>query len=772
MLAMMWWFGALLTIFALSTTRVTNAQDVLAVSSFQTCTSVSYGDVQLSCDETESTVSVLVVRTATTLSPGGNVSGSPTSFEFQMASLPPRGGTAAGGDSNLRCITPDQNGQCGASQRVTVTVQAEPPVRRFRLREIPMLDVPFSYYFSLVDGDCSDLTCINRRLEKYKGDSDCSFQGTDSVQSQDSTNAVTPTAEQIQQWFTQTQRGAMGIQPGDPINCPTRFPNVTNYTTPNGLIVNPGSTVMRYNFRCKREDVKFYTAFYQLAPMCRVFRVEQSEVVGRVTVTLSNVTSGVLRSVVINTAQYETAGVTPEGDMLVRILNVQSPSDTLGETLSGVLIICGDSVPVGDSLEAQYEVPLIDMFPSSPTEPDPDVLVNPWNALSDDQVAYTYPTPQLINLVRNSALPAPNQFYFYLEPVDSLSVGEDCGQLGVLPDYYRYMTQQTQSNYFKDQKARFPYSKIRNLNALGTCVPEFGLSYRGLNVTTPCSAVAYFHTQNQGNVTQRMTRALGENRTTPRNLPRGFTMARQNVALKNDYMYMYTALDAQWEVSIALRASLLGVISTPYTGTIKRTEFTGCALQSGNPNKAGTLAGYVCSGVPEGSPTVASYVLYAECDPASGLIVRTPTQLATPPLGTGECTLITFTLIEQFAFTSTIPRYCTLYLGSSSTQVVFAPNNSLTLDSTTLLCSQSNPSNYSADNLLIDPADALTLSNATIVSRKNYTAPEVPDKSTAWYLWGFLSIALGVVALVVIGVLLFIWARIKMSQPAKMKVVD
>jgi hypothetical protein len=375
-------------------------------------------------------------------------------------------------------------------------------------------------------------------------------------------------------------------------------------------------------------------------------------------------------------------------------------------------------------------------------------------------------------LVRRSELPAPNQFYFYLEPVDALSVGEDCGMLGVLPDYYRYMSKQAQDDVFKDLNVKFPYANIRNLNILGTCVPEFGVSYRGINVTTPCSAVAFFHTQNQGTVAERMERSLTENRTAnapPKNLPRGFTAARQNVALKDDYMYMYQALDAQWEVSIALRASLLGVTSFPYTGSIDRTQFTGCALQSNNPNNAGTIAGYVCSGVPEGSPAVASYTLYAECDPSSGLLVRSPSQLPAVSLGAGECKLLLFTLVEQFASPLGAPRYCSLYLGSTG---VFSPNNSLTLDSTTLLCDKSSLSNYNTDNLLITPADALTLSNASIVSRKNYTAPEVPDKSTAWYLWGFLSIALGVFALVVLGGALFIWARAKMSEPAKMKVVE
>lgn len=759
--------------------QVVTAQDVLAVSSFQSCTAVSYGTTQLACSETENTVTVLVVRTRTTTTPDGG-GGDPTTFEFKVASLPPTRGTSTGSSSNLRCTQTDASNQCGASQRISVTVQAQPPVRRFRLREMPAYSLPFSYYFSLVDGGCSTKNCFNERSSKYPctsaNEKDCCiYQGSSKSQSQNELNKLVPTPELIQQWFANTRHGRNGLQPGDPIACPTRYPDDTPYTPPNGNVTNPGSTILEYNFLCNGKSVQFYAAFYQLGPMCRAFRVEQSEVVGRINVTATD-TEGKVRSVIINTAQYETAGVTPEGDMLVRVLNVQSATDTLSETLPGILVMCGDSVPAVGAPD-QLEVPLIDMFPKPPSEglqsPEADVLINPWSALPDEMVEYTYPTPPLINAVRGSELPAPNQFYFYLENEEALNVGTGCGQLGVSPDYYLQMTQQVQyDTYIKrvGSSPKFPYSKIRTLDILNTCVPEFGLSFRGRNVTTPCSAVSYFHNQNQGTVEQRKARALGEQ--SPRNLPRGFNVARQNVALQNNYMYIYQSLDAQWEVSIAMRAELLGVVSKPFTGTISTTQFTGCALQQGNANSAGTVAAYVCSGVPQDSLKTATYVVYAECDQASGLLVQTSTAL-TIPLSTGKCELITFNLLELFAPLDGTQRFCHVYLGAANAQPVFGPDNSLILDAASLLCEMSNlGSNFSLSNLLLDPADALTLSNATIVSRKNYTPPEPPETDTAWYVWGFLSLVIGLIALCILGCSLFFWARTKLSAPAKLKVVD
>jgi hypothetical protein len=759
---------------------VVYGQDVLAVSSLQTCRSVSFGTVQLACDDTTADTSVLVVRTKTTQSPAGG-GGSPTTFEFSVASLPPYGGTSAGSSSNVKCTPDPQYNQCGKTQRLSVSVFAEPPVRRFRMREMSLFQLPFTYYFSLVD-NCGTPECVQTRLANYPctgntGDC-CIYQGSSVSSSQQSSIKTTPTKEQILKWFNATKNGARGRQPGEPINCPTRYADIANYTAPNGQVVDPGTSAILYNFICKKgikkTNVQFYAAFYQLAPMCRVYQLEQGEVVGRVTVRVTQLDTGVVRDVIVNTAQYETAAVTSEGDMLVRILNVQSASDTLIQSLPGALVVCGDAVPV-DGNPDQLQVPPLDMFPRTPTD-DADVLVNPWLSLDDETVAYTCPTPQLINLVRGTDRPAANQFYFFLNSVEALGMGRKCGNLGISPDYYRVMTEQVQYSQYQDKigtDLKFSYANIRQLENLNTCVPEFGIGFRGrVNVTTPCNAVAYFHNQNNGSLAERKAKT---NTSLPfLHLPSGYSSVRPNIALKNEFMYMYAPIDAQWEVSIALQATLLGVISRPYSGTIDRTSYTGCTLETNNPTSAGKLVGHVCSGVPKDDPNRAAYVLYAQCNANSGVRVQAPSEQTTAQLAHGKCEIVMFNLIpDGFAPTNTVVQ-CQLYLGAPEAQpLAYGPNTSLTLDTVSLICDVSNlATKYDPRNLLVDPQDAWTLSNASIVALKTYIPPEPPEKSTTWYTWAGISVILGVFALLVIGLVLFIWVRTKIAAPPQVKVTD
>lgn len=777
----------LVVLFCMYSTTFTHAQDVLAVSSLQTCTSVSYGDVQLSCEDTQSTATVLVVRTngAQSTSKGGN----PAEFEFQMASLPPFGGTSASSDSNVRCTTPDPTtNQCGATQRVRVRITSEPPVRRFQLSEIPMFEVPFTYFFSLVDGSCSTRECMTARGLKYPCPSEndlskcCTYQGTSVSQSQTSSIKTAPTADLIAQWFETTKHGARGKEPGEPINCPTRYEDVTGYTAPNGQVVEPGSTALMYNFDCGGKLVQFYASFYQLAPMCRAYRLEQNEVVGRIEVQVEDVDSGVVRTVKVDTAQYETAGVTVEGDLLVRVLNVQSASDTLVQSLPGILLVCGDAVPVDVNNPDLVQVPPLDMFPAPAIPGEPvDVLKNPWLDLDPDEVRYTYPTPQMINKVRQRDTPAPNQFYFFLDFDQTLSVGRQCGQLGVPPDYYRFANNQNQFDLYAAQLNKPPitsYTQIKNLEFLHTCVPEFGLGYRNrLNIPTPCAAVAFFHNGNQGDVDARKLRYnSGDPLTKTAFLPAGSSVEFPNVAIHNDFLYMYSQLDAQWEVSIALRATLLGVISRPFSGTIDRTTFTSCGLENNNPKRVGVISGYVCSGVPRDSVQLATYVLYAECDAASGLFVASPTERFTKALASGKCELLSFDLKSNNVFVPAgAARRCLLYLGSTDAQlgVAFIPNGSLTLDSVQLFCGESNiPSTFTSKNLLINVSDGVTLSNGSVMSRKTYVPPDAPDVNTSWYIWGFLALVVGIGGVGIVAVILFCVARFKIGNSTKINVVD
>lgn len=773
-----------LSIFLTQSNRAVRAQDVLAVSSLQTYISVSYGDVQLAGEDTQATATVLVVRT-TGVRPSSS-GGNPSTFVFNVSSLPPNGGTNAQPNSNVQCTAPDPvTNQCGATQRVEVQITSEPPVRRFQLREIPMIEIPFAYYFSLVDGDCSTEDCYTQRKNTYRCQTSndcCEYQGTSVSQSQTSSIKTTPTAKLISQAFLDSRNGPQPRRPGQPIGCPTRYGNIDDYTAPNGNVTNPGSTALQYNFICGKKPVQFYAAFYQLAPMCRVYRLEQGEVVGRIYVTVRDIDSGVVRTVTVDTAQYETAGVTAEGDLLVRVLNVQSASDTLVQSLPGALLVCGNDVPIDEENPEVLQIPTLDMFPKpdNPTE-KVDILKNPWLELPLAERGYTYPTPQMINKVRKSDKPAPNQFYYFMNFDEALSIGKQkCGQLGITPDYYKFMTNEVQFSLYEaqvGQKVKVSYEKIRSLDEIHTCVPEFGLGYRNrLNITTPCAAVATFHNNNQGDYDQRkfkydtMTKEEQQ-----RHLIRGTSVVEPNVAINNDFLYLYDQLDAQWEVSIAMKATLLGVKSRPFSGSIDRTSYTSCVLEPDNPNRVGVLSAYVCSGVPQDFVQEATYVVYAECAPTSGLVVVVPVEKSTKSLPYGKCELISFDLRAGSTFTPEGSlKECSLYLGSSGAQTAsFVVGGSLTLDTVRVFCDNSNiPANYTSASLLKNTSDIYILSNASIVSRKEYAAPPPPETDTSWYIWGLIGLVSGIAGLMIIGLLLFIWACFKTNTPTKVNVVD
>lgn len=737
------------------------AQQVLAASAFQTCASVSFGNVQLNCSQTQSTATVLLVRTAYV--PTDDTA---STFQFNVASLPVTPGETQL-DTSTACTAPTPvSNLCGVSTPMEVRIQATRPVLRYRLQQRRNFQVPFAYWYTVVDADCQDTQCRQQRVSTFQV---CSFQGATSSKAYADAAKCAPTASLVEQEF----QGQIGrpFATGDHIHCDLT-PRVDSYLPPNGELVDPGTSALVYNFDCSRLDgsqktrVRMYGMFYQLGPMCNVYVPESPEVVGRITVTLRNTDTGAEEQVQVDTSNYETAASSSDGSVLVRVINQQSATDDTGQNIGGAILVCGDGEPAAGSLGTQI-VPPLEMFAAGA-----DVLQNPWLQFSEEQVGYTMPAAQLLQLTRPNPTTPPNLFWWWVDAVRALAMGRQCGELGVAPNYYEQgFLESTDFSYLRtfNSLTGYPYSRLLGVERIQTCVPGFGLDYRGLNFSTPCQAAAYFARMNNGSLEQRMQRLLVDQQNQRAYVPSMYSSVFPNVAFQGEDMYVYQPLDVQWEVSIAARGDFLGVIQQVVSGSIDRTIGTGCSLLPGQLGHAGTVSVRVCSGVPA-APAVAAYLAYAQCNAAGGIAVAPPVQLLTRALGVNECQLLVYQLVSTSALVVSQAQ-CTVFLSSSAATVSFVPNASIVLDQVQLQCVVADntlPGSNTTPPLLVD---GVTLGNGSVVPGATVTFTQ-PDGTTD------MVILISVIVLVIIGAVLIsafvaiCWVRVTRSKSAEVEFVQ
>lgn len=750
------------------------AQQVLAVSALQSCTSASFGNVQLNCSQTLHTVTILDVRTAYV--PSG---GSSSRFQFNLSALPASAGiTQVGTSTQCTQPTPTTN-LCGVSTPATITIEATKPVTRYRLRRATNFQIPFAYWYTLVDADCQDEACKAVRNSTYSG---CRFLGATSSKSYGDSINTAPTAQQIAEEFA--KRRNKEYTPGvDHMRCQRSGPNSTSYTSPNGIVVDPGTSAMVYTFECTRYEgknfagkpltepvrVQFFANFYQLAPMCNVYIPDTPEVVGRINITVTDNDTGDSEFLVVDTNEYQTAAVSSDGRIMVRILNQQSATDNIGQPLGGVIMVCGDAVLLPGSYGTAV-VPPLDMF-----GPNGDVLQNPYLRYSSEQVGFTMPTPEQLRLVRDDPTNPPNLFWWFTDATHALNFGRGCGMPGVAPNYYEQGFDTGSDFYylanFKDRSAGIPYSEIAGgIQSIQTCVPGFGFDYRDMNFTSACQAATYFADANAGGTLAARSAACLAQGNRRLYVPRQYDSIFPNIAFRGEDMYVYAPLDVQWELALYTRGDFVGVTQTVVSGSIDRTGGTGCVINPENFGDVGFVNVRVCSGVVQ-PPQVAAYIVYVQCAENSGIAVRAPLQQTTAALGFEQCQLITFSLVAT-ALVDFSSAKCTAYVSNSVAVVTFVPGASMILDQVELQCIESSlgpeGSATGPQRVLVE---VTTLPNGSIISRQNITF-EQPDQGVDTAIIILAIVGVIFLAMLLVGLGTVIWARIKSSNATKYELVN
>lgn len=736
----------LLCALLLSLLCVAHGQQVLAVSSFQTCTSVSFGNTQLSCANNTQTATVLLVRagySAQSLAQSA-------SFEFGVSSAPTSAAASQVGSSN-RC-QPSSNApnQCGYTQQTSVRMQLTRPVLRYQLVQTS-LQVPFLYYYRLVDAACTTQSCTNSRSQNLNG---CTLTGSVVSRTFKSAIGTIPTADQvIAQYHAQVaSNNNYDAQIGRyAINCRRYLKNQAQYVDPDGTPRSPGEAAIVYTFDCRGTKVQMYAAFYQIMPMCQVFKIQNPpDIVSRLTVSVTS-TDPVTRAnttetLEIDTNQYEVARATADGRMLVKIANVQSATGQLGPNIEGLIVVCGRNTV--DNATDSVQVEELDMVPRGANP-----ILNPWQNVSVATRRWALPTPANIRIVQQKPASAnEQQFFYYINAQGAPCVGRQCGQLGVQPNLYStdagrlFFDQYT--NLFAS-KPVFSYNNILNLGRVKTCVPGFG-DAQDCNSTTPCTAQAEFVNLNEGNATQRQDTL---NKTGTREfLPLQWNAEEPNIWLHGAQMFVDLPLDAEYEVSISTRSDFLGVIGRVTTARFDRTQGTGCSINTDTFNSDGFLSARVCTDA-QTDGEASAYLVYARCSSFSGL---TPVQQQTGLLGPGECQTVTFTFE---AGSSLGPSQCTLSLGSPSATVTFAPGSSLTLDEVQVQC---------VDNML--PPSTLILNNDTIRFPNGTVAPggngsqALVQGKAARNAWIGVLVVVVVIVIGLVGLVLFIGVQARRAK--------
>lgn len=741
------------------------ASQVLAVSALQTCTSVSVGTLQLNCSQTGSTATVLLARLDYTAS-----GVAPTEFQFGVATLPTSPSQTLAGTSTTCDGALSPGNLCGYTSPTVVTMRMRvSPILVHNLVKAPSnFQIPFLYYYRLVDQGCADDTCTAYRNLNFRN---CQLQGSSTSKTAASTANTAPTPAQILDQFANTvalSDNLESVVSSWGMRCP-RLRSLQEqgvYMPPNGNITTPGEAAIKYTFICAEgsntRTVTFYATFYQLQPMCNVYRIQNPPQIA--TVIEVDVTSGTgnpgdplrTETVVIDTSAGQTTGVTADGSMLVRIANVQSPTGSYGPNDRGLIVVCGTSRFAQQGYT--IDVPPLDMV-----RPGDSPLANPWLYLDDADRKWALPTPVIIQKILGRNVPATNasQFFYYIAAQLVQCVGTQCGQLGVSPLLYSSPPPKLFFDQYTRQFAQppqFPYSAIQQIADIATCVPGFGLEYNSCNSTTPCTAVSDFIRLNQGPASQRQA-AAGARNGVREFLMRTWNTEDPNAWVSGTRLFIDIPTDAAYEISIATTSTFVGVRGTVVDGSFDQSTGVGCAVDLAN-SFAGTAMFQVrvCSGVASDGQ-FASYAVYATCQ--GGLQPAAPAQRNTGPLGLGQCETVAYTIKVVDSISSTAS--CTAYLTNPVAAPTFDPAVSITLDTITVACQVGS---FAPAPPVIKNASRFLPNGSIVAGLGNFSTPNKEANSIAWgVIVGVIAVVLIVV--VAVGVAIYVQARRRTTPEVK-----
>lgn len=566
-------------------------QEILSISSFESCFTVSVGGVQLSCSETDEIATIMDLRVTPSSSEEGE-----QKFLVNLSTLPPNSMSTQVRSSNS-CQIVDQNNKCQTTPNTLITVTASKPSLRYRLtpsrgsKKNPFT-VPMTYVFVRGDmyvndytgcylldtrnGETKNIPLTNEEIEGIINGTFNSYHGTDyHYKLQSSCEYLTNKLK-----LTSGVKNNYAYYLSNTLDCGSNQETLTN---------------------------KLYSYFFFLEtnPQCVVYEIENpAQVVSQVTIEIENELGK--QTIELETVQG-TAKTSSDGRVVARIEDVQTPTGNIGIDIPGIIVVCYE-----DNVSPESAV--LNMAP-----PNQPIGTNPFKIYEQnnpgDLPNAVYPTPETIGKILNKELAYTSWMYF--NRTQTPAFGEQFGQMGVASDLYATVPNEYMFSSYLDQlraqsnseSQAFFFTTFFLLNTeIATGVPGFGFPFQGIEVPDMCTVLQRFY---------RAETSTSSDPPREENVPFPYDPKKPNMWLDNNYLYHEPApQDIAFEVvinfagsfvtvgavvpsaSINLAASACSVTDDPSgCGTITNSNGTRCAIhvQLCNPTTNGEDGDYLLS---------------------------------------------------------------------------------------------------------------------------------------------------------------------------------
>lgn len=546
--------------------------------------------------------------------------------------------SSSGGDGASECNRPDPGGACRQSTPVSVTFETSPLRHRYELRLRKR--IPYLYYhrrflscpaFTRSDIVSTSSQCAQDNVAE-RAECECQRTFTEPENALYTFNAFDAFTSSIEELANrEATYGDRIIQSEFARNASLYFNAVvyddddgtTAYVPPAPVGDVDESTI--YVLSHVYDVIAFVTpsppSFLPIAslegyrsnyvgratgPFCYVYDINSiPEQLVHVTITLTpDDNPQAVQRLTLSTINEANSGNSTSGSSIgvnfgeggaftARIENTQSASSSYGPNLGGSIVMCPDPSDPDSQLTATF-------INTNPINENPDLTVNPWReAFADnlEEAAGRVFDAESLNILRAKppvAADAAHAGIYYYDWLETRTVGDQCGQVGVTNSIYSYAHPQIASVVNQATVQSVSVDLIRGNEsyptALPSCFPGFGPSV-GANTPLPGRMLA-----SQRKYRQKYLEDPGSVGDPP-HVPPYFNTEMPNVWFRDRYMYYEAeANDVEVEVIMTVSGSFLQTIATRPDGEI-RADASACnvLVEQDAASVAGELSVLVCN---------------------------------------------------------------------------------------------------------------------------------------------------------------------------------
>lgn len=549
----------------------------------------------------------------------------------------------------------DEDERCQLSVPATVTIKKTPGNLRYKLNRLENSFesyIPYAYYFnsqsSLLNED-NVRTLINEGYRCRYISFDNEFVNQPSIDSQ---NILTEFQIDNQAHY----RCSTGTEFFD-----------ENIVPPPIDILNAQTAKLDYYFSCidddftdndENEEIVIVTnEFYETSPRCGIYSIEnppelstEIEIEVRILPGTNDLfPDGLVETLTLDTITQNLQGATgvssPLNFFTSKIISVLTPDGLIGPSLEGYIIMCDDD----DNPETSGDFNMSPScnYPNAFDENNTNLnITNPFqcsSSSSNGEYAMPYFPDDRDNIFNSYDGETNNnnnahRFFTYLNVTKVPSVCNQCGCLGVDPLIYRNPPTLLELNILRSSGTSFPIENIIPINDCPTgfdetqcsefqdfltCVPNFGVNFLGLDVTTPCQQLAnYLNNEEQmKNMFDDANISLGQLRSLRfEGLPIFWNNIAPNFWVENRYLYYQPLKDTiAVEILLSFSGTFVDYIQTKPNGRFSRDIVsTFCNFNITDQNQFSGYSSFkVCNLNPIDQFNIASYEVNLQCGAAN-----------------------------------------------------------------------------------------------------------------------------------------------------------